>query len=398
MTGVQRLTSLLVGVAVAAAMVLASPAEAADPKGKPWRIPFMVSMSGVAAAWGDMMWDGTLVGEDMVNAAGGINGRPVKAYVVDAPFEDLPFGVSVFKKLARDPDVPIILNVGGTSLVVAVHDLAEQYKIPVFAYSSAGFWRLGHFNQWMFRSLPQAHSAVPVFLPKAQKRFNIKKAALLYTHDDEAVVANAQIWRAEAKKLGIELVESTGKTGDTDFKAQVTKLKGANVDVFFGVLQAFDGGQWIGQARDAGLNQPVLGGLGISQTDYWKMSKGKVAKTDTRGGTYLYSLYDPGDPRPYVKDMQAAFRKRFDREPSLWSMLCIDGVLVTANIIKNAGGDLSREGIRKAFSATKAIESLSGSIGWDGSGDAMRQGNIIVMWEDGKLVSVPESFWEESGS
>ena len=52
--------------------------------------------------------------------------------------------------------------------------------------------------------------------------------------------------------------------------------------------------------------------------------------------------------------------------------------------VLNRADDLSRESIRKAFSETKSIESLTGRIGWEGSGNAFREEVIIATWKDGK--------------
>ena len=152
----------------------------------------------------------------------------------------------------------------------------------------------------------------------------------------------------------------------------------------------------MGQARDMGLKQPVLATMGSSNKDYWKMSKGKVAE-EFGGPTILYSNYDPTDPRPYVQDIKKVYKEHYGKDPTTWAAMTADAAFITAQIL-NRAEDLTREGIRKAFADTEAIESLSGVIGWDGSGDSIRDSVLFVKWVDGRLVPVRDEYWDDTGS
>ena len=243
--------------AVGLALASAPAALAAEATGEPIRIPMMESFSGAAADWGEDMWTGAVAAQKIINMRGGIKGRPLEFYKADAPYDDLPTAVSMFKKLARDPNVTMIFDGGATSVIAAVHDLTGDAKLPLFAFSSGGFWRMGHFNPWVFRALPQAYTALPVLLPKAKNKFGIKKAALIYTHDDEAEVANAIVWRDLAKQNGIELIEVTAKVKDTDFSAQVNEIAGIsqNNEVVFSAALGFQVTALRGQLEGQGLDE-----------------------------------------------------------------------------------------------------------------------------------------------
>ncbi len=380
---IRRTTSVvLAALGLVAAGSLATPAQAADPI----RVPFMESFSGAAADWGKIMFQGALAGQDMINAAGGIHGRPLEFYKADAPYDDLPTAVTMFKKLGRDPGVPIILDVGAGTVVKAVHDLADKYEVPMYAFSSGGRWKQG-FNKWTFRSLPQDWSTMPVLMPLLKKKFNVRKAALVWSVDDEAMVARANAMRNAAKEHGIELVEVTAKGKETDYSAQVTRINAAGVDLIFTAQQPFDGGIMVRQARDVGMNQPIVAGPGASHPDYKKMAG------DAVNNTFFVGMWDPTDPKPYVQNIIAAYKKRYDEDPSTWSAISTDAALQMAKIM-NSAKDLSRESIREAFSKTKSIESVSGNIGWEGSGEAIRSGIIVVAWLNGEIVNIREDFWQ----
>jgi branched-chain amino acid transport system substrate-binding protein len=232
-----------------------------------------------------------------------------------------------------------------------------------------------------------AEKALPLVVPKAQAKFNIRKAALVYAHDDEAEVANSRVLKKAAQDLGIQLVEVTVKSKETDFSAQLNKIKSENVDAFMVALQAFDGGLMMYQARELGLNQPVIGTIGVSNKDYWKMAKGRV------GTTITYAPYNPKDTRPLVQNYIAAYRDKYGKDPTTWAALTGDAAFTLAHVL-NQAKDLSREEIRKSFTTTKNLETMGGRIGWDASGDANREQVLIVMWKDEQLLPVPDSFWK----
>ena len=376
------------GLAAVGSLAASSAATALEAKGEVLRIPFMQTFSGAYATYGDLMWSGALLGQDMINnELGGIKGRPIEIYQADAPLDDVASAVTMYRKLARNPNIPIILGVSATSILAAVHDMAEEFKVVHWAYDSGGVWRLPGFNKWVFRDIPMTHTAVPVLMPKMQKKFNIKTAALFYNNDDEASVANAQIYRDVAKKLGIELIEGSNKMGEPDWTAQLTKAKGGGVDAFFLSQQAFDAGQSVATARDMGMDLPALADLAAGGPDFFKMSKGRV------GTTITWSFFSKDDPRPYVQNMYKAFWNKFNREPDPWELLVTDASIIMMKIM-NRADDLSRESIRKAFAETTQIESILGTIGWNGSGDAINNNVITVRWSDeGTMELVPESFW-----
>jgi branched-chain amino acid transport system substrate-binding protein len=354
---------------------------------EPLRIPLMESFSGKATEWGADLYTGSTVAQEMINQAGGVKGRPLEFYKADAPYDDLPTAVTMFRQLARDPNVPLVFDGGATTVIVAVHDLAEEFKVPLFAFTSGGRWRLPKFNRWVFRSLPTPESVLPVLVSKARAKYQIQKAALLWALDDEFSVANANVFRELANQYRIKLVEQSFRGKESDYSAQLTKIKAENVEAFLVTAQPFDAGLLVYQAREMGLNQPVIGDIALSATDYWKMSKGRV------GETLLYSLYNPQDPRPFVQNFIKAYKARYAKEPSAIAARGGEGAFVLTQVL-NRAEDLSREGIRKAFATARGVESMSGLIGWNGSGDATRQDVLLVMWKDGVTVPIPESFWK----
>ena len=127
--------------ALAAALVTTPSAQAAEcDAGKTVRIPHMTSFSGAAADWGELMFKGAVIGAEMINDRGGLHGRCLEFYRADAPYDDKPASVTMFKKLARNPNIPLVFDGGAGTVIFATHDLATQHKVPYYAFSSGGNW------------------------------------------------------------------------------------------------------------------------------------------------------------------------------------------------------------------------------------------------------------------
>src|SRR5262245_20777808 len=228
---VRALVSVL-ALGVVGASWSSLPGAASAQTKEPLKVPMMESFSGAAGAWGTDMFTGAVVAAEMINKAGGVKGRPIEFYKADAPYDDVPTAVTMFRKLARDPNVPVVFDGGATTVIVAVHDLAVEFNVPLYAFSSGGHWRLPRCAPWLLGAMALAEKALPLIIPKAKDKFWDRKAARVYAHDDEAEVTNGRVLKKVAQDNGIQVIELTVKGKETDFSAPLTKIKSENVDAF----------------------------------------------------------------------------------------------------------------------------------------------------------------------
>ncbi len=374
--------------ALALAVSFAGDTLAQAAKGEPVRIPHVTTYSGPSAGWGETMSKAAQIAAAMINEKGGVHGRPLEFYKEDAPYDNMPNAMVTIKKIVRDPGVQFILDCGGaTTVVLAAHDLLAENKVPCFAFSSAGHWRVGKFNPYLFRLLPQVYTAMPVLMPKVVKKHNVKTVGMAFTNNDEAPVANGRVYRDLAKQFNLKLIEVSGQLKEPEYRAQVTKLKSEGIDLIIVSMQPEDAGQFVRQAREGGLNQPILGGVEITDKHMKQFAQGKI------GTAYTYGIFDPRDSRPYVQEFLGRFRKEVGRDPGAFEAITGDAVFILASIM-NKAKKIDRESIRAAWAETKSIQTFTGNVGWNGSGDAIREGVLIQMYDkDENIVNVPDGYW-----
>lgn len=374
----------LATASVTAAVLLAAFAAGPAPAQEPVKIPYAHVFTGPAADFGERIWrEGGAVGMEQVNKKGGIKGRPLEFYKIDVRFPETTPWVTDFRRLAADQSIPIMFGVGPTKSHLAIFDLAEENKIAIFNPSSAGVWPLPSFGQWSFRYQPQADKVMPILLARAKARFNIATAALVYGNDDEALVNNAKTHKAVMQQLGIKVIEEqTYRVKETNFAPQISAIRNAKPDVVVLAMQPYDGGTFTLQFRERGLTQQIIGDSTFAAEDFWNQSKGKAE------GTIGYSLFSPFDERPIVQDWVKLWREKTgkkDAYPDSFVTAYYDAALVLAHVL-NTTKDFSRQSIRDTLASLKGLETVSGSITYDGAGDANRPEPNLVQWKDGKLV------------
>jgi branched-chain amino acid transport system substrate-binding protein len=103
--------------------------------GEPIKIGVLASLTGVAAPAFPAVQKGYQLEVDALNAAGGINGRPIQLIEVDDK-SDAATAVSVATKLITQDKVVALLGGLNTPAALAVEPLAGKYEIPFIRWDT----------------------------------------------------------------------------------------------------------------------------------------------------------------------------------------------------------------------------------------------------------------------
>jgi ABC-type branched-subunit amino acid transport system substrate-binding protein len=119
--------------------------------------------------------------------------------------------------------------------------------------------------------------------------------------------------------------ESYGE-GDTNFSAQLTKIKSRDAQGIFVPGYYTEIGLIARQARQLGLTLPLLG------AGSWESPRLLEIGGEALEGSYYFGHFSPDDPRPAVQDFVRAYKSRFGQIPDAFAALAFDatGVLVDA--------------------------------------------------------------------
>ena len=345
------------------------------------RLPFAYIFSGPFIEFGQRVWnEGLVPGTAVVNANGGIHGKMLEFYKVDVRFPETASWIAEFRRLCKNPDIPVIFGVGATKSTIAIFEDSKTCGVPILSPSSGGAWPYKtadgkkDFGCCMFRYQPVPDEVMPVLIKTVVNRLGVKTAAISQSIDDEVGVNNFKVSRKALQENGVKIVEEVSfKDAETNFASQVAAVRRGNPDIMVMHHQPGPAGTFLLQLRDRGVKAQVVTDIIIGGADFWKQSNGKAK------GSIGYSLYSADDPRPVVQDWVAKWRKITGKKgaPDAFVTTYYDAVQVLAHVL-NSAKSLSHEDVRQSFLNIKEHKTLSGTITWSNVGDVFRPAPILV--------------------
>lgn len=180
---------------------------------------------------------------DMVNEAGGIDGRKIEFLHQDDEFDPVK-GLAALEKFVEDEKVFAIVGHFGTPVVGATLENLKEYGIPS-VYFATGIGQLFSAKATTNAEGYNIFPIQPLYITEGQLMvargvgtFGATKIGMIYTNDDAGknMLDGAQ---TKANELNIPLVSEQVAVGAADVSAAVTSILSQGVDfVIVGAIQA----------------------------------------------------------------------------------------------------------------------------------------------------------------
>jgi branched-chain amino acid transport system substrate-binding protein len=317
---------------------------------------------------------------ESVNKNGGVlGGRPLAiAYEDSAGNKDQ--AINAVRQLIGRSKVPLILGPTLSNEMFAAGPVANERKIPIVGTSTTanGITAMG---PYVFRtSLPEA-DVVPVTLKTAQQKLGVKKVAVMYANDDAFSKSGYDVMKGALEKLGIQtLTTETFGTKDTDFSAQMTKVKSVNPDaiVVSCLVEPAAGILLAKKAQGFPSNVRVIGGNGFNSP--------KIAEIagDAAEGTLVGSPWFIGKADPASQKFVEAYKAKYNAEPDQFAAQAYDTLFIVAKAINDAGA-AEPEKIKDALGKVK-YTGVMGPFAFTANRDpAETSGVVVIEMHDGKF-------------
>jgi branched-chain amino acid transport system substrate-binding protein len=268
-----------------------------------------------------------------------------------------------------------------SSRSIAAAPLCQRARVPMLSPASTNP-KVTQIGDYIFRACfidPFQGAAVANF---AMNDLKLRKFAILYDVKNDYSVGLREFFTEVVKKNGGQIVadESYGE-GDTEFKAQLTKIKNAAPEAIFVPGYYTEVGLICRQARELGIGVPLMGG------DGWDSDKTAEIGRDAVNGCYFSNHYSAEEKRPEVKQFVEAYRAKYGgKTPDAMAILGYDAMRIMADAITRAGSTKGRA-IRDALAATKDFKGASGTITIDKDRNA-RKPIVILKIEGGQFKFV----------
>jgi len=347
---------------------------------EPMTIGAIEILTGPNNKYGIAIKNGFDLALESVNKNGGVlGGRPLAiAYEDSAGNKDQ--AINAVRQLIGRSKVPLILGPTLSNEMFAAGPVANERKIPIVGTSTTanGITAMG---PYVFRtSLPEA-DVVPVTLKTAQQKLGVKKVAVMYANDDAFSKSGYDVMKGALERLGIQtLTTETFGTKDTDFSAQMTKVKSVNPDaiVVSCLVEPAAGILLAKKAQGFPSNVRVIGGNGFNSP--------KIAEIagDAAEGTLVGSPWFIGKADPASQKFVEAYKAKYNAEPDQFAAQAYDTLFIVAKAINDSGA-AEPEKIKDALGKVK-YTGVMGPFAFTANRDpAETSGVVVIEMHDGKF-------------
>ena len=364
-------TVFIAGASLAAVLAFGTPARADI------TIGLIAPLTGQVAAYGDQVKNGAEAAVAAINEKGGVIGEKLVLKLADDA-GDPGQGVSAANLLVGE-GVKYVVGPVTSGVAMAVSDVfAENGVLMVTPTATAPeLTARGYTN--VFRTCGRDDQQAVVAADYVLKNLKDKRIAVI--HDKGTYGQGlADAFKAAINAGGVQEVEYNALTpGEKDMSALIARLKDANVDViYFGGYHP-EGGLLARQLADAGLKALIIGGEGLSNTEYWAIATNAGAGTLFTNATD--ALKNPASAEA-VKVLEAA-----KIPPEAFTLNAYAAVEVIAAGITRVGSAEDPAAVAAAIRDGQPIKTAIGDLTYGESGDLSSPSFTLYKWEDGKIVA-----------
>ena len=348
------------------------------------KIGMVYELTGNTATYGTSAANGAKLAFKEINAAGGVLGKQIQIVTADNKGEPSESTNAMTKVITQDK-VVAVTGFTVSSCGIAGSSVAEGNKIPFVAAATVNpkvtvDGNTGKVKNYTFRACFIDSFQGAVGAQFALNTLKAKKISILTDSSSDYSKGLTQIFKESFTKNGGQIVgEEAYLQKDQDFKPVLTKLKSQNPDVLYIPGYYEDVGKIIKQAREIGMNMPILG------SDAWDSPKlAEIGGPQALNNTYFTNFYSIEDSNPVSNAFVEAYKKEYGQVPDSMAAMGYDAARLLVDAIKRANSTDAAK-ITKALTETKDFASVSGPMYLNDTHDAVR-GVVIVEMKDGKQV------------
>lgn len=340
-------------------------------------------LSGAVATYGQSLTAGIELALEEINKNGGVLGKQIEEVKADNK-SDTAESANVATKLATRDKVVAILGPATSGNTKAAAPIAIQNKVPLISASATAddvtVDSNGKVREYVFKTCFSDSFQGVIMAQFAAGDLAKKSAALLVDSTSDYSKGLAKNFKDTFTKAGGTIItEQAYQAKDTDFKAVLTNIKGSNPDVIYLPGYYEEVGLIVKQARDLGLNVPILGGDGYESPKLVELA-GKTALNEV----YFTNHYSSKDTTPEVVKFKTAFKAKYNKEPDAFNALGYDLAYFLADGLKRAG-EADPVKLKDALAATKDFKGITGTISIDANHNPLK--SITILQEkDGEQV------------
>ncbi|MGB3161644.1 ABC transporter substrate-binding protein [Carnobacterium sp.] len=317
-------------------------------------------LTGPVSAYGKAESDGVKLAIKEINQAGGVLDKELKYVELDNK-SDTTESASVATKLATQEKVSVILGPatsGATKSATPAITRAEVAMItPSGTDDGLTLDSKGKVQPFVFRTGFQDSFQGVALAEFAETSLSSKKAVIIGDSSSDYAIGLTKSFK---KSYTGEVVADENFTADdTDFNAILTRIKDKDFDVIYMPAYYEQAGLIIKQAREMGIEQPILGADGFSNQALLDL-----AGEENVSNVYYSAHFSLNNEEKKIKDFIKAYKDEYNVEPDAFAALAYDSVYLAKKGIEEADSADPKE-VATALEKVKDFNGITGNFSID---------------------------------
>lgn len=358
---------------------------------EPYVIGAIFDITGPASSLGIPERDSARLFEEQINAAGGINGKPLKIIIEDNE-SDSTIAVRVAKKLIDSNNVLAIAGPSTSGTSMALLDTVTKSQVPlVSAAASRLIVEPVEERHWVFKTA-QNDSVVLERIMTYLDEQGIDRVAFMSMNNAFGDSGRVEFENMAAEAgLTITAMERFNDT-DKDMSAQLTRVRTTNPGAVIVWAIPPSASILTKNFKQLGMDMPLIQSHGIGNQTFIDLAGDAANGVVFPVGKLLVAEQMPdSDPRKELLiDYATSFEEKFKQPRSTFGGHGWDAVALIAEAIKNAGPDADRAAIRDELEKISGFHGISGTFNMSATDHSGLDSSALVMVriEDGKWVII----------
>lgn len=322
-----------------------------------------MELSGAAAGYGQQEENGIKLAVHDINKNGGIkvNGKKMKIKIITRDNKtSTSTAASVASQLTTKDKVVATVGPATTNAATAAIPNQTKAQVPLVSPTAAdpSFTRTkkGSVQKYVFRAQAQNNYQGQVAANFANTHLKAKRVAILADNSSDYGTGLAKAFKKNFK--GTIVSTQYFQEGDKDFSSLITAIKNKKIDAIYVPGYYSEVGVIIKQAREAGINAPIIGSGGMADP---KLAK--IAGASNATNVYYTTPFSTitaknnAEARKFMKEYKA----KYGQTAPTYSALGYDATMMVTNAIKKADSTNSNK-ITDALAKTKNMKGVTGTI------------------------------------
>jgi branched-chain amino acid transport system substrate-binding protein len=335
---------------------------------EPVRVGFSATLTGSQAELGVQERNGVQLAMEDINAAGGVNGRPIELIVRD----DLgtPDGAKSVDSELINSSVVAIIGPATSDQALAALDVTNPARMVMISPTVSSPLFSGK-DDYFFMAMASNPVRAQAFAQAIYLHRNVTRIAAIYDTDNAAYTQTyLESFAEKYESLGGMVVAQDNFSSITqpDFTPLLLQLRAGNPDGLLIIASDADTALIAQRARSMGWQVPLFTST-WAETETLITNGGKAV-----GGMEIEQVFPLDSQAPDYREFKTRFETRFGQSPSFGAMYGFESMKVLAAALQKTNG--RADGLKQALLGIQNFTGLVNSFSFNQYGDVVRPFSI----------------------